>query len=317
MRKSISVLTVLLLCFAVLEPQANGLGKRVVFMPFFDESGYKRQWDLPYEIPEMIGDLLGGADDYFYVVPMDSVKALVYKPEKRNIFSKFIGLFVNQKRKQQIFTDGEILSAARSLDGDYVITGVITDFNFGRWGGVEPMIGGYKSYKASVSVDQVRILKVSDGRPLGTVRGEETKKGGGLGLTLLGKPSRLDLEMYSLDSLEFGSKRFLSTLLGQTAVEALNKVNKEIRAVIAKPDSSWFSLKKFKVVTIDKSVVFINAGAVDGVSSGDIYNVFAAESGILVGKINIIEVMSDHMSRGEILEGKDEIRREDFIRPEM
>lgn len=317
MRKIIFIITVVMVLFAAVEPFTQVLGKRVVFLPFYDESGYRGPWELRYEIPEMLGDMLGGADDYFYIIPMDTVKNAMIKPEVESAVKKFFGLFRNKKNPQKILTDSEVLSVVRRLGGDIAITGIVAAFNMRRFGGGEPMIGGYKSYTTKVEIEQVRILRVSDGRPLGTVRGAETKNTRGLGLELFGKPRQMDLEFLAVDSLDFGSKRYLGTMWGQTTIEALNKVNKEIRTIIAKPDSNWFIMKKFKVISIDAGNVIINAGSGDGITPGDRFIVFASESGVRVGKINIMTVWSEHVSRAEILEGRDEIRPDDTIMPEL
>jgi len=317
MRKFIVFATILLIAAAAADSVSQTSGKRVVMLPFYDESGYRGPWDIRYEVPEMIGDMLGGADDYFFVVPMDSVKAAVVKPEKPSPLKRFINLFRSAKRPQRILTDSEILSVARGFDADIAITGVIKTFNYRRWGGVEPMVGGYKSFTATVDIEQVRIIRVSDGRPLGTISGKDVKNTRGLGLELFGKPRQMDLEFLSLDSLDFGSKRYLGTLMGLATIEALNQVHKEIRSIIARPDSSWYLTKNFKVVSIDMGNVIIDAGTVDGIKPGDKFNVFASESGVRVGKINVIQVWSDHLSRAEIIDGRDEIRPEDKIMPEM
>ena len=317
MRRFIIVLTIAMMAFAVTDPSSQTFGKRVMFMPFYDESGYRGPWDLNYEIPEMLGDMLGGADDYFEVVPMEEVREIMPPEPKKNIFKRFLGLFSNKKKNQKTFTDSEVMSLARRAGADIAITGLIEDFNMKRTGGGDPMIGGYKSYTTKVKIEQVRVLRVSDGRPLGTVRGEESKNSRGLGLELFGKPRQMDLEFISMDSLDFGSKRYLNTMWGQTTIEALNKVHKELRSVIARPDSSWFMSKKFRVISIDSGNAIINAGSADGINPGDRFVVYASESGARVGKINVLTVWSDHVSRAEIVEGRDEIRPDDNIMPEM
>ncbi|MFC1693983.1 hypothetical protein ACFL1R_10805 [Candidatus Latescibacterota bacterium] len=317
MRKFIVFVTLILLVLSTVDPQAAGYGKRIIFLPFYDDSGYRGPWELDYEVPQMIGDMLGGTDDYFYVIPMDSVRQIMENPEKPNIFKQFLGLFVNRKKNQKILTDAEILSAARTLGSDIVINGEIKNFSFNRTGGVEPMIGGYKRYSSKVTIERVRVLRVSDGRSLGIVSGEESNVTGGLGLELFGKPRRMDYEFLSLDSLDFGSKRFINTLMGQTTIEALNKVQKELRTVISRPDTSWFSMKNFKVVSIDDGIAYIDAGSEDGISAGDRFIVYTPDSDVRVGKINVINVFSAHASSCEILDGKDEIRPGDRIMPEF
>lgn len=316
MKKIIFALTVLLVLFAVIQPGAVGSGKRIVLMPFYDESGYHGPWKLRYEIPIMLGDML--EDDYYRIVPMDSVVACMEKPKRPSAFSKFIRIFMNKKNRQKLMTDGEILDIARKLDSDIVVTGILEDFTYSRLGGGEPMIGGYKSYKAKVKVEQVRILNVANGQQLGrSIKGESDKTDRGLGLELFGKERKRDLEFYGLDSLDFGSKRFLASLMGQVTVEALNKVQKEIRAVISLPDTNWYSYKKFRVLLIEQSIVTINAGSGDGIKAGDRFRVYTFDSGVPVGKISVTTVWGDHISKAEIIEGKDEIRQNDVIMPEL
>ena len=198
---------------------------------------------------------------------------------------------------QYDLADSDVLSIARKYNADIAITGTVSDFDFGRKGAGAAMLGGYKSYTAKVTVEQVRIFRVATGEALGTVRGEKNTNDRGLGLELFGKPRQMDLEFYSLDSLDFGSKRFLTTLLGQTTIEALAAVHQEIRSVVTRPDSMWYETKKFKVISLEPGAAMINAGTLDGVAPGDRFNVFAAESGVRVGKISILNVWSDHVSR--------------------
>ena len=293
---------------------AVSAGRRIVVLPFYDDSGYVGPWELHKEVPGMLGDML--MDDYFYVVPIDTVMKSMEKPEKISVLSRFFGLFSNKRYDQKILTDLEIVSYGRDFDADYAITGIVEDFTFRRQGAGDVLIGGYKSYLAKVELSNVRILRIADGTSLGSVGGEAEKSERGLGIDLFGKPRKRDIELYSLDSLDFGSKRFLNTLLGIAAVEALNKVQKEIRAILTLPDTTWYAEKKFKVISIDGSIVNINAGLADGIKPGNQFRVFASESGVLVGKINVTEVWSDHLSKAEILEGKDTIRSGDVIMPD-
>jgi hypothetical protein len=316
MKRFFLVVTVLMTIFTVMQPQAAGTGKTVMFMPFYDESGYRGPWMLRYEIPIMIGDMLG--DAYYSIVPMDSVRAHMEKPRKKSLLFQFLSIFMNKKERQRVLSDSEVLTIARQVGADIAITGIIDDFTYKRIGGGEPLIGGYKYYNAKVTLDQVKILNVTTGRQMGKlIHGEDSKTEKGLGLELFGKERRRDMEFYSLDSLDFGSKRFLATLMGQATVEALNKINREIRAVITLPDTNWYSYKKFRVILIEGSVVTINAGSIDGVKPGDRFRVYTSDSGIPVGKINVTTVWSDRISKAEILEGRDEIRMNDVIMPDI
>jgi len=313
MRKIILLFIMIVLPFVTSVDFALGAGKTIAVLPFYDDSGYRGPWELYTEVPTMLGDML--MDKYFYVVPMDSVMQAMPKPKKRSAIYKFIDIFRNKRTKQKLLSDLEILSIARKLNVDYAIMGIIDEFSYRRTGGGDVIIGGYKSYTAKVELNQVRVLRVADGTPMGSVSGDSDKNEKGLGLELLGKPRKRDLEFYSLDSLDFGSKGFLATLMGEATVDALNKVQKEIRAIITLPDTSWYAEKKFKVISVDGGIVNIDAGASDGIRPGDRFNVYTSESSVLVGRINVIQIWSDHVSKAEILEGRDEIRTDDFIMP--
>jgi phenylpyruvate tautomerase PptA (4-oxalocrotonate tautomerase family) len=316
MRRIIYTFAILMVFCSILRPGAVGVGKRIVLMPFYDESGYRGPWKLKVEVPVMLGDML--QDEYYRIVPIDSVIAVMEKPKPQGFFRKITGVFMNRKERQRIMTDGEVLAIARKLDGDIVITGFIEDYNYRRMGGGEPMIGGYKSYNAKVGVDQVRILNVANGQQMGrAIKADDNKTDRGLGLELFGKERKRDYEFYSLDSLDFGSKRFLVTLIGQATVEALNKAQKEIRVVISLPDTNWYSYKKFRVLLVEQGVATINAGSGDGVKAGDRFRVYTSDSGVPVGKISITTIWSEHLSKAEILEGKDEIRQKDVIMPDV
>ncbi|MDP2983214.1 MAG: hypothetical protein Q8O92_07785 [Candidatus Latescibacter sp.] len=316
MRRLIFIITIFITFFAVIQPGAVGTGKTVLFMPFYDDSGYRGPWLLRYEIPIMLGDMIG--DSYYTVVSMDSVRARMEKPRKKSLFFRFINVFMNQKERQRVLSDTEVCSIARQLGADIAVVGTIDDYTYKRIGGGEPFVGGYKYFNAKVVLDQVKILNVATGRQLGKlIHGEDSKSEKGLGLELFGKERRRDYEFYSLDSLDFGSKRFLGTLMGQATVEALNKVNKEIRAVITLPDTNWYSYKKFRVLLIESGVVTINAGSLDGVKPGDRFRVYTSDSGTPVGKINVTTVWSERTSKAEILDGKDEIRVNDVIMPDL
>jgi hypothetical protein len=313
--KRFAVLLLLLPALFVLTANsASAAGKTIVVLPFYDDSGYRGPWELYQEVPEMLGDML--YDDYFTVVPMDTVLSYMTNEKEPGIFLKFINLFRNEHHKFKILSDLEAVTIAEKMRADYAITGIIENFSFRRTGGGQMVVGGYKSYTSKVELSNVRVIRVLDGTPLGTIAGEAEKNDRGWGLELLGKPRERDLEFYSLDSLDFGSKRFLGTLLGVTTVEALNKVHTELRAILALPDTGYFAEKKFKILSVDAGAVNIDAGSADGVKPGDQFRVFTVDSGVLVGKINITQLWSEHLSKAEIIDGRDEIRTGDVIMPD-
>ncbi len=303
-----------LLLMSVYAGTSGAAGRTIAVLPFYDDSGYRGPWELYREVPEMLGDML--YDEYFTVVPMDSV--IAYSPQEKapGPITKFINLFRNVHHKSKILSDIEAVTIGKKLNADYVVTGIIDDFSYRRRGGGGAMVGGYKSYTSRVAFSNVRVIRVSDMTPVGTFKGESEQNDRGWGLELLGKPRDRDVEFFALDGMDFGSKDFLGTLIGITAIEALNKVHKEIRATVTPPDSEYYTLKKFKIISVDNGIVNIDAGSADGIKPGDQFRVFTADSNTLVGRINVMQLWADHISKAEIIDGRDEIRTGDIILPE-
>ncbi len=198
-----------------------------------------------------------------------------------------------------------------------MITGFLEDFNYRRMGGGEPMIGGYKSFNAKVKVEQVRILNVANGQQMGrAITGEDNKPDRGLGLELFGKERKRDYEFYSLTALIVGSKRFIATSWVRRRWRPSTSPEGN-RAVISLPDTNWYQLQENSRCSSSNGRVTINAGSGDGVKAGDRFLVYTADSGVSVGRISITTVWGEHISKAEILEGKDEIRQNDIIMPDV
>ncbi len=71
------------------------------------------------------------------------------------------------------------------------------------------------------------------------------------------------------------------------------------------------------MLLVEPGVVTINAGSGDGVKPGDRFRVYTSDSGVPVGKITVTTVWGDHISKAEITQGKDEIRQNDVIMPDI
>ena len=314
MKRMCNFLFLLMVLIAVSAGTVSAAGKTIAVLPFYDDSGYRGPWELYREVPEMLGDML--YDEYFAVVAMDSVIANSPKEKVPGPFMKFLNLFRNEHHKAKILTDSEAVTIGRRLNADYVVTGIIEDFSYRRRGGGGVMVGGYKSYTSKVALSNVRVIRVADSTPVGTLKGESEQNDRGWGLELMGKPRERDLEFVGLDELDFGSKDFLGSLMGITTVEALNQVHKEIRAIVTPPDGDYYAVKKFKIISVDNGIVNIDAGSADGIKPGDQFRVFTEDTGMLVGRINIMQLWADHISKAEIVDGRDAIRTGDIILPE-
>ena len=287
--------------------------KTVAIFPFEDDSGYRGPWNLAHGLPKVLGEQL--ESDYFFVIPYDTVITAIPKPEKKkSLLGRMWEPFSNKKETLRI-PDNVILETARKLGADLAITVVITDYNYSRFGAGTPMVGGYKSYKAEVELNPIRIIRIIDGKEIESFSVSANERDRGLGLELLGKPRDKDIEFVTLDRMAFGSQEFFKTLIGAVTTNAMKKAVVEIRNIVASPDMSRFNNRKIYILSRNKLEVNVNVGLDDAVEQGTKFGVYT-EDGVRVGKIIITAILTPHLSKAEIIEGTANIRKDDLLKPE-
>ena len=192
--------------------QRYGSGPRpdfVAVVPFVDESGFREGvWNVEYELANMLSAELVVVRNW-KVVPFDAVAELAME--------------------WGFASHEQALAIGRKLGADFVIVGLLQDYDMRRLSVGDPLVGGYKSYSA-VAQMSVEIAQVDDGRAIGKAETLRNLTDRDVGLDLLGKPREQDLQFASLKEVEFGSEEFRQTLLGQATVEAIGELVHKIVA---------------------------------------------------------------------------------------
>ena len=299
----------LLLVLGLFSQEAGSdiLGKKVVLMPFKDQTGFRGKWEIEREVPAYLGEILSESP-FYEIVPMDSV------------YKTFKG--------QRVPKDASALSKmGKTLGADVVVTGEIDEFNVSRFGLGTPMVGGYEAHSAEVDVE-VTLTRVVDGKQLGIVGGKGDAKERSAAMTLLGKPTARDSEFYGLDSIPFGSDQFKETIIGEACLKALEELKASIDELIGRPREVAGQV----LMLADSEAVYLNVGIEDGLQLGDKLGVYEqgqeltdAQTGEVVGhaddrrigSVQIVELKAAHFSKAKILEGRDAVAADHLVKTEF
>lgn len=279
--------------------------KKLVVMPFKDDTGFRGEWNIEREIPAYLCKSLA-ANPLYEIVPMDSV------------YREFKG--------QRVPDDPAGLSRmGEALGADVVVTGQIDDFNVSRFGLGSPMVGGYQAFSAEVDV-RATLTRVIDAKALGTVGGKGEVKDRSAAMTLMGKPTQRDDEFFGLDTIVFGSDEFRQTIIGEACDKALAELGGKIDGLIGRP-----KLVSGRVLLADSQAVYLNVGFEDGLQLGDKLGVYVKgkeitdpESGEVlgcldderVGTVQIIELRAEHFSKAKVIEGGGGVTADDLVKTE-
>lgn len=226
--------------------QHYGLGPRpdfVAVVPFVDESGFREGvWNLEYELANMVSAELAPVRNW-EVVPFDAVAELALE----------WGFASLEKA----------LAIGRELEADFVIVGLLQDYDMRRLSVGDPLLGGYKSYSATAQM-RVEIARVDDGGTIGHAEAQRALTDRDLGLDLLGKPREQDLQFAGLKELAFGSEPFRQTLLGQATVEAVGELVHKV-ATAFEPEGLVFAGDAPEVIAVYSEDIYANIGSDHGV----------------------------------------------------
>lgn len=226
--------------------QRYGSGPRpdfVAVVPFVDESGFREGvWNVEYELANMLSAELVAVRNW-KVVPFDAVAELAME--------------------QGFASHEQALAIGRKLGADFVIMGLLQDYDMRRLSVGDPLVGGYKSYSA-VAQMRVEIAQVDDGSAIGQAETLRDLTDRDVGLDLLGKPREQDLQFASLKEVEFGSEEFHQTLLGQATVEAIGElVHKVVTAF--EPEGLVFKGDAPEVIAVYSEDIYANIGSAHGI----------------------------------------------------
>ncbi|MDE2743768.1 MAG: hypothetical protein OXI58_19410 [Gemmatimonadota bacterium] len=226
--------------------QRYGSGPRpdfVAVVPFVDESGFREGvWNVEYELANMLSAELVAVRNW-KVVPFDAVAELAME--------------------QGFASHEQALAIGRKLGADFVIMGLLQDYDMRRLSVGDPLVGGYKSYSA-VAQMRVEIAQVDDGSAIGQAETLRNLTDRDVGLDLLGKPREQDLQFASLKEVEFGSEEFRQTLLGQATVEAIGELVHKVVAAF-EPEGLVFKGDAPEVIAVYSEDIYANIGSAHGI----------------------------------------------------
>ena len=271
----------------------------IAVLPFTDDSDFdSRIWDLEHEIARFLSTEMQ-AHTAWHVIPYDAVNEVTSPP---------------------IEDDDALYSAARRLMADIVLIGTLLNFDFARTTVGDPLLGGYKSFRGVIELE-VRAMHVEGRSSLGTLYSLQESKSRGLGLDLLGKPRRQDLQFQGLRDMTFGSEKFLATALGEATQSAAAELIENLVAKV-RPGTITIDGDPPAVLSVHGDEVFVNVGTENAVQRGYRFEVFpagdrapAAEAGLEkpIAIVQVEDVIGARLSRVRIVIASDTIAAGDRL----
>ena len=212
------------------------------------------------------------------------------------------------------------LAIGRELGADFVIVGLLQDYDMRRLSVGDPLVGGYKSYSA-VAQMSVEIARVDDGSAIGKAEVQRDLTDRDLGLDLLGKPREQDLQFAGLKELEFGSEEFRQTLLGQATVEAVGELVHKVAAAF-EPEGLMFEGDAPEVIAVYSEDIYANIGSEHGVRPRLRFFVYPGNERIKaeglapdesVALVEVVEIISTRLASLRVLRTTGEIKAGDRL----
>ena len=284
--------------------QRYGSGPRpdfVAVVPFVDESGFREGvWNIEYELANMLSAELVAVRNW-QVVPFDAVAELALE-------------WGFASREQA-------LAIGRELGADFVIVGLLQDYDMRRLSVGDPLVGGYKSYSA-VAQMRVEIARVDDGSAIGQAETLRDLTDRDVGLDLLGKPREQDLQFAGLKEVEFGSEAFGQTLLGQATIEAIGEL---VHKVVAgfEPEGLVFEGDAPEVIAVYSEDLYANIGSEHGIRPRLRFFVYPGNERIKaeglapeesVALVEVVEIISTRLASLRVIRATGEIKAGDRLK---
>jgi hypothetical protein len=263
----------------------------VVLLPFDDQSGFRSGvFELSTDVPKMLGLVLGESQVCRVVPPAVTAELVAGRGADWSV------------AHQTQLSD--------SLLADYVISGVLTDYNFERLHVGDPLLGGYKSWEGTAELE-VRLV---GGGLRHQSQARHVIQNRGLGLDLLGKPREQDLHYVRLEEMEYGGSEFLQTALGEATQNMMRQIVTELTQIL-QPRRLIGVDTMPTVLSVSDGEVFIDVGIDHGVRRGYRFTVDPSgtrpavvddESAVVDDEpavVEVQEVISAGVSRATLLRG--------------
>ena len=273
----------------------------VAVLPFGNPSGFREGvWDLERGMAALLSDEMVSVPRW-RVVPFEAVDEAVGK--RRNLNPE------------------EAFEIAHLLEADVVLLGVLEDYDLKRVSMGDPLLGGYKSYTGVASL-YIQALRVADQSRIGTAESDQELTNRGVGLDLLGKPRDEDVEFFGLAEMIFGSEEFRETVIGQATMAAAEDVISQL-IVLFRPNKLRLGGRVPEIISVYRTDVFIDIGSESGLRAGYRFVVYpglersrkeGADAQMLLGVIEVRQIIGARLSSVHVLEGQDNIRVGDRLK---
>lgn len=294
-------------------PDEAPVTQKLLVLPLDNHSRYDGQWDLSRGIARMLSEVLA-EEPYYTIVAFDSLGALgVDLPSIPEV--PLPGRQGRRRKQRPLFTAEEALRIGRAAGADYVLRGTVKSFDYTRLrAGVAA--AGFSSSSAYVEIEG-RPMKTIDGKELPAMVGdnETSDRDVGTPLILSSGIGKRETEYYELGSMEFGSKEFRASLMGNSLMAALHQLAGRTREVIKPP--AHLGASSPKVVWVGEDGVYVNVGAEDNIQAGDKLGIYVEGdeqrdpvTGIVLGRldekriavIQISDVKASHFSKAKVIQ---------------
>jgi hypothetical protein len=218
----------------------------IAVLPFDGKSGFRDGvWDLRNEPARLLADEMERSVAW-RVVPYAAVVEVVGAPPRR-------------------WEEQHVRQIIDALEADMVLTGDLLDYNMERMTVGDPLIGGYKAYKGTAELE-VQLIR-ADNQRIGNAHSQQESLDRGVALDLLGKPREQDRQFAGLGQMEYGSKEFRSTAIGQATIAAMDEVIQQL-AQLARPQGIQVSSGAAQILSVLGDELFVNVGSENGVHKG-------------------------------------------------
>lgn len=208
---------------------------------------------------------------------------------------------------------------------EYIVNGIIKEFTLASKGLASYGLGGYQDFSAKVTLKI--ILSRPGGKPLLRYNAKGNIIRQDLGFTILGGPvgdDRYRNALKRLWNLDFDSKEFRNSILGQAIYDAIYQAIPRISMVILKQP---YGLRG-EVVRVRGDSVYMDIGKENHLSIGQELNIYALETPLfhprkgkllgkipetLIGRLKVSKIIGSQLSVGEIIEGQGKIEKNDIV----
>jgi hypothetical protein len=314
----------LLLALAVGAPataRAAAHDANLALIYFSNTCGFSSpKWHIEKDLPAFLTGHV--VENQAKFVPFDRVREVL---EKRKGKAKELAERKEAEPLQEI---------GRELGATYLVLGDITRFKIEKKTAVMPDVGGYKQYIAEVEIKLWFFdCEVGDVTFETTLKKELARRG--LKFNPPGRISQDEDEYLRLEKEPFGSEVFMHTVIGEALLLLSQEFETKAQAFInygsdtppaAAPAPALLS--EARILQVDGTDAFINAGKDDQIRNGDQFDVYTLGEAIIdsasgqklgyreekVGRIKVAQVKASHFSRVKILEGAGVIKVMDIVR---